>query len=190
MPLEIDQLRLRIDEILNHVTEAPESRTPAIAHGLDQLREVLSEFVASGEELYHKIEELLAARDALELERQQYRDLFESAPDAHIVTDLDAHIRFANTAAASLLQVRTDTLISQSFLHFVSEQDRLIVLRYIGDLKGPTGNVPQYLQLTMWPRHEESFVASITVVNTRSTPALPAALHWVLREGIQPTLDR
>src|SRR5918996_1626711 len=92
MPLEMEHFRQRFDEILHRVGEVPESRTPGISIGLDEIRTLLSEFVASGEELYYKIEELIAAREALERERNQYRELFDFSPDAHIVTDLSYEI--------------------------------------------------------------------------------------------------
>ena len=183
MPLELEQLRQRIHEILSRVAEAPESRAPSISAAFEDLRRVLSDFVASGEELYQKIEELLALREALDHERQRYRELFEFAPDAHIVTELDGQIRLANRAAASLLQVRPNTLVSQSLLLFMSEPDRTLVLGHLADLRAGPPEVPQDWQLTMRPRHEESFSAIATVAWIQRTNISEAALHWILREA-------
>jgi len=61
----------------------------------------------------------LAAREALETERQRYRDLFEFAPDGYLVTDADGTIQEANQAAALLLGVRQDFLGGKPLVVFV-----------------------------------------------------------------------
>src|SRR5581483_10745987 len=183
MPLEIDQLRQRIDVILSRVAPTPELRTPAIESGFEELRHVLSEFVTSGEELYLKIEELVHARNRLELDCQRYRELFERAPDAHIVTDFDSHIRLANQAAASLLQVRADTLASQSLLLFIGEADRESVLEHVAEVREQSPGAPQQWRLMIRPRQEEIIPAIVTITPIEPTNASEAGLHWVLREG-------
>jgi PAS domain S-box-containing protein len=181
--MEIDQLRDRIDEVLSRVTETPESRSPAIAAGLEELRHLLAEFVASGEELYQKIEELLATRAVLDKERARYRDLFDLAPDAHIVTDFEGRIRLANRAAATLLQVRLASLESQSLLSFLGEPDRTLLLRHVTELSDRAPDVPQQWRLTIRPRQEESFPAVLILSPILPAGTSEAGLHWVLRES-------
>ncbi|HBY80229.1 MAG TPA: PAS domain-containing sensor histidine kinase, partial [Cyanobacteria bacterium UBA11148] len=48
------------------------------------------------EEVRLQNEELIVARQAIEAERQRYRELFEFAPDGYLVTDIYGLIQEAN----------------------------------------------------------------------------------------------
>ncbi len=48
------------------------------------------------EELRQKKEKLAIARETAELEHRRYQDLFDLAPDAYLVTDVDGIIKEAN----------------------------------------------------------------------------------------------
>jgi len=190
MALEIQQLRQRIDDILYRVAEAPESRASMISTGLDELRHVVSEFVASGEELYHKIEELMEVRATLEGERRQYHDLFDYAPDAHVITDADVTIRLANRAAATLLQVRPEALVSQSLLLFVGESDRETLQSHVADFAKRLPEIAEHWRVSIRPRQEESFSVIATVTPIIMMGLSEVNLHWVLREVSMLEADR
>ena len=57
------------------------------------------------EELYQQNEQLIQTQNFLDIERQRYQDLFESAPDAYLVTNPSGTIHEANQMAAKLLNV-------------------------------------------------------------------------------------
>lgn len=187
MQWEIDELRTRITNLSTRIAKASESQARSVAETLEELRLMLSVLVASKEELCEKTEELLATRQALEVERQRYLELVEHAPDAYVITDLDGHIRQANQAAANLLQVRHDYLISKSLLLFVPEPDRTQLLPQLEQLKAMTLDILRNCQVMIRPRHEEPFSAIVTVVPVPPAGALPTKLHWVLREAVQHT---
>jgi PAS domain S-box-containing protein len=73
----------------------------------DILREELN---VAEEELRSQHDELVTARIATELEREQYRQLFDGAPVAYVVTDVIGNIQHPNSAAASLFGVDKDRL--------------------------------------------------------------------------------
>jgi PAS domain-containing protein len=58
-------------------------------------------------------EELEAARGLVELEQSRYRELFELAPDAYLVTDASGRILEANRAAVTLLGLPHRALIGR-----------------------------------------------------------------------------
>src|SRR5207248_2970782 len=103
---------------------------PATADGDDPLEahEVLGvafeELSVAGEQLLHQNDELRVARRALEEERLRYRDLFEHAPDAYLVTDPWAVIREVNQKAAELFNLRKGFLVGKPLLLFVAEEAR------------------------------------------------------------------
>src|ERR671924_391809 len=63
------------------------------------------------EELCQQAESIQEVTRALERERQRYQELFDFAPDAYLITDVDGTIREANHAAAQLLEVDVLALI-------------------------------------------------------------------------------
>jgi len=66
--------------------------------------------------------ELVSIRQAFETERRRYREMFESAPDGYVLTNLNGIIREANRMAAALFGVRPDFLMGKSLLAFVDEE--------------------------------------------------------------------
>ena len=69
------------------------------------LETTLEELRTAEEELRAQNEELRTAQAALQDERRRYAELFDVAPDALFVTDVDGRIVEANSAALELLEV-------------------------------------------------------------------------------------
>lgn len=76
------------------------------------------------EELRIQNEELFAARTELESTSAFFRDLFELAPAAYLVTTTTTQIRYANDAACLLLRRRKNALAGKPLICFVPLQDR------------------------------------------------------------------
>jgi PAS domain S-box-containing protein len=68
--------------------------------------------------------ELAAAKRTIEAEHRRYRDLFEFAPDAYLVTDLKGVIQEANGAAAALLCVPQERLPGLNLTEFFEPASR------------------------------------------------------------------
>ncbi|HEX6627967.1 MAG TPA: PAS domain-containing sensor histidine kinase [Gemmatimonadaceae bacterium] len=66
-------------------------------------------------------EEVLAGRQTNDRERIRYRELFDHAPDAYLVTDVNGTIRDANRAAGRLLGVESRFLPGKSIQAFFEE---------------------------------------------------------------------
>ena len=84
---QLGTVRLRAIELSRRIDGALPRNQPALAETFDQLEAALQELQATEEELLRQYEQLEDARRALEAERQRYRDLFEFAPDAYLLTD-------------------------------------------------------------------------------------------------------
>lgn len=87
---------------------------------------------AAEAEILAQQEELNAASARLEAEHARYRELFEGAPIAYLVTDRFGITRFANRRAAAMLDVPARFLIPKPLLVFFEPGERALVRRILG----------------------------------------------------------
>ena len=115
----VNRVHERLDA-LNSPSSAGDPRARDVATltaALEQLR--LAEI-----ELRHQNSELVEARNALEAERGRYRDLFEMAPDAYLITNGQGLVSDANRAAGRLLKVERKFLIGKPLQVFIHPEER------------------------------------------------------------------
>jgi PAS domain S-box-containing protein len=119
------------------------------------------------------------AGDRPEEERHRYRDLFDFAPDAYLVTDLQGTIQEANHAAAELLHVERRELAGKPLAAFVHSADCALLSEQISML--PQGaDQPASLELRLLPRQRPPVEAALKVSATR-TKGQPPRLRWIVR---------
>ena len=95
-----------------------------LAAAVDELRERAERLHEATEDLGAQNERLLAAQEALEDERARYRELFDLAPDAFVLTDANGKIVEANGRASDFLGVRADLLVRETLAAFVEPAAR------------------------------------------------------------------
>lgn len=117
----VDHLQQRLDALRSLTAQVGTALDP---RQLEELSSALEQVQFTEVEMKHQNAELAAARDALEVERSHYRDLFELAPDANFVTNRDGLVSEANQAAAQLLNVERELLIGKPLEVFVPLEDR------------------------------------------------------------------
>ena len=96
------------------------------------LKKVLHDISASLEDLQAVVQEADfqgerergSAEPAPGVAERVYRDLFDSAPDAYLVTDAQTIIAESNQVAADMLKVDHGSLKGMPLAHFVAEADR------------------------------------------------------------------
>ena len=130
----------------------------------------------SEEELRVNYENLLATRQQLEEERQNYVDLFENAPVAYLVTDLKGIIREANQAAYTLLNVRPGFLMKRPLSRYISKADRRILYRLLQVEKRM-----EAVELSLQRQDEEGIIASVTLVPIRDSWNERVGLRWMMQ---------
>ena len=121
--------RLRSERIVRHALERVGSRSPADVGSelLDVSRELDGAFRtldSAAEELRVQNEALFSARFELEETSALFRELFELAPTAYVVTDMEARVVYANDAACALLGCPKNVLVQKPLACFVSLEDR------------------------------------------------------------------
>jgi PAS domain S-box-containing protein len=93
----------------------------------DEREDLISAFEAlrlADEELRAQSEALAATSNELDRERRKFRELFEFAPDAYLITDLYGTIREANVAAGRLLGLDPKFLVGKLLPSFFEESAR------------------------------------------------------------------
>jgi PAS domain S-box-containing protein len=144
------------------------------------LQATREELRVTEEKLRAQNEELAAARQQVEAERQRYRDLFEFAPDAYLVTDAAGVILEANRAAAGLLNVNQVTLEHKRLAVFLASGQRAA---FSGNLARLAEGQPRYAWETLLvPRGQTPRDVSVTVAAISPPAPGGAALRWLLRD--------
>ena len=154
--------------------------------GLEQL-EVFEALETTMEELRVAVEELRLTNESLrdsraevEAERKRYRDLFDLAPDAYLVTDLLGVIREANHAATAQFNIETRLLVGKPLFVFLPQESRPAFRVEIARLRRETRTAEYDVRLK--PRKLPLFDASIRVGVVRDAWGQPVALRWTIRD--------
>ncbi len=89
-----------------------------------ELSRSLEEQAIFEQELLQQNEELIIASENAKLRQQRYEDLFEFAPDAYLVTDVNGIIKEVNSAAEKLFCLPRKFLIGKPIFVFIAEWHR------------------------------------------------------------------
>jgi len=116
-------------------------------------------------------------RSALETEQRRYRDLFEFAADATLVTDSSGLIQNANQAAATLLNTPQRELRSENLLRFISPSHQNLFITLITRLQRI-----REIELSLQPRGLPAVDVSLTLSTLYDDSGKPQLLHWMLRD--------
>jgi PAS domain S-box-containing protein len=146
----------------------------------DELAEGLDELRVAEEELLQQHAELLATRQEVEIQRERYRELFDCAPEAYVVTDLYGTIQEANRTAATRLHYAQDALKHYPLLVFIAPDDHLDFQNHL--LRCQENPVAQTWEGTVQPRHGPPFPALFTSVAVDDRQGRPIGRRWLLRD--------
>lgn len=124
-------------------------------------------------------EDPLASRQTIDRERIRYRELFEHAPDAYLVTDVNGTIRDANRAAGRLLGVESRFLPGKSIQSFFEEAGRSQYRQQL-DLLCHSDRVDDWeVWLTSRSRPRTPVAISLSRATSR---AETSTYRWMLRD--------
>ncbi len=132
------------------------------------------------EELYQQNEELIYTRNLVELERQRYRDLFEFAPDAYLLTDTIGIIQEANSAAVKLLNALPQYLVGKPINNYVALQERQSFRSLLTQLSN-SDKVTE-LALRFKKCNGELFDGACRVGVVYNQQGKPIALRWLVHD--------
>jgi two-component system, cell cycle sensor histidine kinase and response regulator CckA len=174
------QRRLRMMQIRANesVTSSRALQDEAIA----EFSITLEELHVATEELQSQNEELLESRQALELERQRYQELFDFAPGAYLVTNTQGIIQQANTAATILLNLRQDLVVGKPLTVFVTRSDQSAFHTQLSQLIRFGHSLTDW-EMSLTPRDKAPLPVSISVAPIFYDPQEGAkGFRWMLTD--------
>ncbi len=148
-----------------------------------QLDRALKELNFALLELHKQQETLVTMSQELEVGRQQYRDLFELAPDAYLVTNTQGEIIDANKAAEGLFRIAAESLIGKLLgVYLVSYDERPVGTREMADLASRV-HMRREWNGRVRRRHAGAADVSVAALAVRH-PATGAMLgaRWLIRD--------
>ena len=172
--LALDTSRLRANSLYQ--------RTPTRGDRKIQIQLIaaLEELGVAEEQLRVQHAALLQALKELEIERERYHSLFDSAPDPYIVTDSHGSFEQANAAAAQMLGVAASELRSQSLGAFLPPQAQSEFRTQLAAIvmKGGTDSWP----LEIKGSDGRVIPVEATVSVLRSSDSNQPSLSWFFRD--------
>ncbi|MBE9189901.1 PAS domain-containing protein [Gloeocapsopsis crepidinum LEGE 06123] len=162
-------------------TSLPSYQTPELASdSLEELRIAVEELHVAEEELLQQNEELMITRAQLEAQTKRYQELFEFAPDSYLVTDTFGIIKEANRAAATMLHVPQQFLVSKPLINFIPYEERSIFRAKLQQLHN-THRLQEW-EIRVSPRHSTELDAALTVDTIRDSEGNAVGWRWLMRD--------
>ena len=175
-PDPLERVRRRLAMLRVHLACGPEA-----ADG--DIREMVRLLDEARNDLERRQEELDRAQREQERARRSYRELFDSAPDASLITDRAGRILEANHAAQHLLG--TD-LVETDLVDLVSPSSQRTFRARVDGLLGGRAARLQDWQLSLQGPSGERFLAEATVEPGRhSDSGEIVGLRWMIRDVTQ-----
>ncbi|MFP5212349.1 MAG: sensor histidine kinase [Acidobacteriota bacterium] len=143
----------------------------------------LEELQTLQEELRVQNEELEKSRRAIAEERRRYRELFEQAPDAYLVTDMRGKIKEANQAAVGMLAAGEEmALLGRPMRDFILQEDRKSFSELLGTLQ--RRHRVRDWEIRLSPPRGLGVHASlnITVMHSTDNGDEGSVLRWLIRD--------
>jgi two-component system cell cycle sensor histidine kinase/response regulator CckA len=170
----------RLEDMRRHV-ETIRGTSDGSSAAFEELLVAVEELRVAEDELRHQNEELTVAHATVAEERRRYQHLFQYAPDAYLLTDLNGIIREANHSAAHLLGVEPRFLAGKTLVSFVALEDRPRLRGEIGRWKSEPA--AKSIELRLHPRGGQTFDASVTLSVARGGPRDKAfGFRWLVRD--------
>ena len=170
----------RLEDMRRHV-ETIRGTSDGSSAAFEELLVAVEELRVAEEELRQQNEQLTVAHAVVAEERRRYQHLFQYAPDAYLLTDLNGIIREANHSAAHLLGVKPRFLVGKTLVSFVAVEDRPRLRGEIG--RWQSEPAAKSIELRLQPRGGQSFDASLTLSVARGGPRDKAfGFRWLVRD--------
>ncbi|WP_052754487.1 PAS domain-containing hybrid sensor histidine kinase/response regulator [Calothrix sp. 336/3] len=174
--LQIEAVYRRALLLRQYATESPVQQE-LLEKALKELYFVLEELQTSEEELRHQNRELMATRQAVDIERQRYQALFELAPDGYLVTNLQGKIYHANRAAIRLFSVPREYLINKPLVVLIDASERPLFQARLANIEA----VHDW-EVSLQPRNGERIYLAIAVNQIKDAQGRDNTLLWSLRD--------
>lgn len=147
----------------------------------EELQLSLEALEVTEEVLRRQNAELTSVQERLDAERRRYKYLFESAPDAYLITDMQGQIHESNAAASQLLGIPTGDTNGISLNTFMADPEKQTFASLLQSL-GRDEARRTHTRLLMHGTTGKTFVCSVTMAVAADSNPEHKALHWILRK--------
>ncbi|AFZ17051.1 PAS domain S-box protein [Allocoleopsis franciscana] len=151
-----------------------------ILTAVEGLSTAFEELQVANEELYQQHEKLLMTQQALIAERQRYQQLFEFAPDAYLVTDVNGVIQEANRAAATRLNHSQQFLVGKPLACYVVKEERRAFRNQLNQLRQVEG--VQEWEVSLRSPDQTPLITALRVGTIQSPEGQPMGFRWLMRD--------
>lgn len=175
---KMNEANRRLAGLRERVGREPHRIAALLASVLEETATLSEELHVAVEELRLQNEQIISAREALEAERQYYRDLFHFAPDGYLVTDTNGIIQAANHTAAVLLNLSVEAVTGKQLSGFVAEEERPFFQSALPWVLA-RGHVRDWRVGLQLPGRA-SMTVSMSVMAVRNQSGDATALRWLM----------
>jgi len=161
--------------------EVPATQSPADEREANLLAVFKELRVADEEQLRAQNEELADRRESTHRERAGDRELFDFAPDAHLVTDVNGTIRDANIAAGRLLGVEPRSLVNKPILSFFDERSRSEYSKQLDQLCS-SDRIDNW-ELWIYPRNRARMPVAVSLTRAGARSESRTGYRWIIRDA-------
>jgi PAS domain S-box-containing protein len=179
---------LRVAHLRQRAVTPATEHNPIIEEALQELDTAHEELRVAEEQLHAQVDAMQTVQSALARERQRYRDLFEAAPEAYLVTDARGHVRDANRRAAALFNIDAEFFIGKPLALFVHTSHRAQLRKVLNDstlgmhIANYTWRIePRRAHVPLW--------TSVSVSRAPSDEDTPYALRWMFHSHANASTD-
>jgi putative nucleotidyltransferase with HDIG domain/PAS domain S-box-containing protein len=156
--------------------------TPLLNRVMQNISQSLRDLQAAVQEAVLQAEaDMTSTGRAAEVDCRPYRDFFNFAPDAYLVTDAHMVIQESNQAAAAMLQMGRDSLKNKPLTHIIVEQDRPAFQASLTQVW--TGGEKRDWELRLRPGESPPFSVFVNVRVQTDHHDEPVRLLWLLRDA-------
>ena len=157
-------------------------QNPRVARDVvaSELAALVDELNVTQEQLRQRTVELDDARALLESERGRFRELFEVAPEGHIITDTAGSVREANRSAAAILNLPLEYLVGNPLAVFVAPEDRRTFRLHLHRALTESAEVGWTVALV--PPNGEACRAFVAVSPLLGSHGTVTGLRWLVRD--------
>ena len=157
-------------------------RVTGLAEDITQRKELENQLQQKYAELEAAHTALQESTNEVELGRARYQELFESAPDAYLVSDLHGVVLEVNGAAESLFNCERTKLYGFPLSAFVSPPDRAKFLAELNALVKVGGQPIARWEMNIQFQSAVSLPVNVTVVARPDTIHGNTTLWWLMRD--------
>ncbi|TAE60736.1 MAG: PAS domain-containing protein [Nostocales cyanobacterium] len=171
----IHQHLLELNQAVNILPWIP---TDLVLKALQELYTASKIFQTAAAEIYQNEQKILESYNLLEIQFQQYQEIFEYAPIAYLITSEQGIITEANQTASTLLNIPQQSLIGKQIINFVPYEEQQNFYHQI--LKISTDEVKEII-LPIQPLNDDHFDALLTVKSKINKQDQSTTLQWSIQ---------